>query len=119
MDDTGVAKGTVNTMRKVMRKLDELGHGPEASNISWSKARHLAKGDSEYAEHGDWLEAEADKLVDDIVRFKLGACLTRNPDITALALAKLNPGLPDALVAEWAPEPEFDPHEPGEEDLIF
>jgi hypothetical protein len=37
--------------------------------------------------------------------------VTKNTDVTALALAKLNPGLPDALMAEWAPAPEFDPHD--------
>jgi hypothetical protein len=38
--------------------------------------------------------------------------------VTALALAKLNPGLPDALMAEWAPEPDLNaPVDPDENDF--
>jgi ParB-like nuclease family protein len=120
--DTGASKGTVNTMRATLEKLEELGHTPEEiKEMSWSKARWNAKGEREEQEHKDWIEAEADKLVDDIVRFKLGTRLTKNTDVTALALAKLNPGLPDALMAEWAPEPEFDPraYDPNNPDIPF
>jgi len=122
MQDTGASKGTVNTMRATLEKLAELGNSPEDINdMSWGKARWNAKGGREDHEHADWIEAEADKLVEDILRFKLGTRLTKNTDVTALALAKLNPALPDALMAEWAPEPEFDPHEkdPANPDITF
>jgi hypothetical protein len=122
MQDTGASKGTVNTMRATLEKLGELGSSPEdIKAMSWGKARWNAKGGLEDHEHEDWIEAEADKLVGDILRFKLGTRLTKNTDVTALALAKLNPGLPDALMAEWAPEPEFDPHQndPDNPDLTF
>jgi hypothetical protein len=120
MQDTGASKGTVNTMRATLEKLGEHGSTPEEiKSMSWSRARWVAKGEHEDREHEDWLEAEAQKLVDDIVRFKLGTRLTMNTDVTALALAKLNPSLPDSLMAEWAPEPEFDPHEPGDPDELF
>lgn len=122
MQDTGASKGTVNTMRATLEKLAELGNSPEdIKDMSWGNARWNAKGGREDHEHADWIEAEADKLVDDILRFKLGTRLTKNTDVTALALAKLNPALPDALMAEWAPEPEFNPHEndPENPDITF
>jgi hypothetical protein len=123
MGDTGASKGTVNTMRATLEKLEELGNSPDdIKAMSWGKARWNAKGGREYDhELEDWIEAEANKLVDDILRFKLGTRLTKNTDVTALALAKLNPRLPDALMAEWAPEPEWDPHEndPDNPDISF
>jgi hypothetical protein len=122
MEDTGASKGTVNTMRATMRKLEELGNSPEdISAMSWANARWNAKGGREDHEHADWIEAEADKLVEDIRRFKLGTRFTKNPDVTALALTKLNPALPEALMMEWGPEPGFDPHEndPDNPDIAF
>lgn len=120
MEDAGVAKGTVNTMRATREKLKELGNSPEdIKGMSWEKARWNAKGGREDHEHSDWIEAEADKLVADIQRYKLGARFTKNTDVTALALAKLNPGLPDALMAEWAPEPDFNSDDPMDEDVPF
>jgi ParB-like chromosome segregation protein Spo0J len=112
IQDTGASKGSVNNMRSTLAKLIEQGDSPEdIQAMSWGKARWRAKGSHEDQEHGDWIEAEAQKLVDDILRFKLGTRLTKNSDVTALALAMLNPGLPEALMAEWAPEPAFDPHD--------
>jgi hypothetical protein len=118
----GASKGTVNTMRATMEKLEELGNSrKDISGMSWANARWNAKGGREDHEHADWIEAEADKLVDDIRRFKLGTRLTKNTDVTALALAKLNPALPRALMVEWGPEPGFDPHEndPDNPDISF
>jgi phage gp16-like protein len=116
-----VSTGTVDNMRRVWRKLNDGSHGEphELQALSWSQAQMKAKGIPEDREHGDWLEAEADKLVSDIVRAKLGTRLTKNPDITGLALAKLNENLPAALVEMWRQEPAFDPHAGGEDDVEF
>jgi hypothetical protein len=63
----------VNTMRDVLKKLEEFECTPEdIKGMTWSKARWEAKGGREDHEHEDWIEAEADKLVADILRFKLG-----------------------------------------------
>jgi phage gp16-like protein len=96
------------------------GEPEDLQALSWSQAQMRAKGITEDKEHGDWLEVEADKLVADIVRAKLGTRLTKAPDITALALAKLNEGLPAALVEMWREEHAFDPYaDNGEKDLDF
>jgi hypothetical protein len=49
---------------------------------------------------------------------KLIQRLTKNPDITAIALAQLAEGLPAALMAEWTEEEErpFNTHEPPDEE---
>jgi hypothetical protein len=93
---------------------------------SWNMARRRAQGHTEDQELEDWREAEAQKLVDAIINAKLGARLTKNTDITAIALAKLNEELPQALMAEWMAEDEeqptlepFDPHADTADDEIF
>jgi ParB-like chromosome segregation protein Spo0J len=117
--DSGVSKGTVSNMRAVLVKLKDMGvSADDIASLSWESARRRAEGIKEEREYEDWFEAEANKLVDDIVRHKLGGRLTKNPDITALALAKLNEGLPAALTEYWRQElldeqREFDPHAPG------
>jgi ParB/Sulfiredoxin domain len=122
MEDTGASKGTINTMRDTLKKLEERGYDPdEIRRSTWKRARQVANGNAEDQNREDWIETEAQKLVDAIINAKLGARLIKNTDITALALAKLAPGLPDALMAEWAPEPEFDPHDndPDNPDIPF
>ncbi|MCP1774374.1 hypothetical protein ACVIU4_010424 [Bradyrhizobium barranii subsp. barranii] len=89
-------------MRAVLKRLREMGlPADDVLEMSWNTARGRAQGITEDAELEDWREAEAQKLVEAIARAKLGARLTKNPDITAIALAKLNDGLPQALMAQW------------------
>jgi ParB-like chromosome segregation protein Spo0J len=112
--DAGIAQSTVSNMRSVLRKLRELEVPKEdIGEMSWNRARGRAQGITENAELEDWREAEAQKLVDDIARAKLGGRLTKSPDITAIALAKLNNGLPQALMAEWT-EPAEIPYDPDD-----
>ncbi len=117
---TGVSKGTVNNMRGVWRTINDGKHGEakELQALTWAKARRLAEGREDDKALDDWREQEADKLVQALHNAKLIQRLTKNPDITALALAKLAEGLPKALMAEWTEEEEmpFNPHEPSDED---
>ncbi|MCK1678519.1 ParB/RepB/Spo0J family partition protein [Bradyrhizobium sp. 147] len=113
MADAGVSHGTVNNMRDVLKKLEAAGYSPEEIRASsWNRARQVANGSPENQEHEDWIEAEAQKLVDAILNAKLASRLLKHTDITALALAKLSPDLPNALMAEWAPPPEIDLNAP-------
>ncbi len=117
---SGVSKGTVDNMRRVWKRLNEEKKAPldELVALSWGRAQILANGFGEEAELDDWLEAEADKLVAALLRAKLGGRLTKRPDVTALALSKLNESLPAALVEEWREPPPFDPHD-TEGDIPF
>ncbi|MGX1236819.1 ParB-like chromosome segregation protein Spo0J [Bradyrhizobium barranii subsp. barranii] len=110
--DAGIAQSSVSNMRAVLKKLREMGlPADDILEMSWNMARGRAQGITEDAELEDWREAEAQKLVEAIARAKLGARLTKNPDITAIALAKLNDGLPQALMAQWTEPAEatYDP----------
>jgi hypothetical protein len=126
-NDCGISPSSVDNMRAALRTLKqmknaegELRHtADDIMDLSWNTARFRAKGREEQPELEDWIEAAAQKLVNDIVRLKLGGRLTKNPDITAQALAKLNQDLPSALIAHWTEET-YDPDELDENgDVIF
>lgn len=120
-DDASIAESTVSNMRAALRKLREL-EVPEDEilELSWNSARSRAQGVQEQAALEDWREAEAQKLVDALQGAKLIGRLTKNPDITAIALAKLNDGLPQALMAAWEEPDEirFDPHDETPDDPL-
>jgi ParB-like chromosome segregation protein Spo0J len=118
--DSGVSKATVSNMRAVLATLKEMAVSrDDIVSLSWESARRRADGIIEEREYEDWFEAEANKLVEDIIRHKLGGRLTKNPDVTALALAKLNEDLPAALSEHFRQmlggddQRQFDPHAPG------
>lgn len=114
-DDASIAESTVSNMRAALRKLRELEVPAEdVLEMSWNRARLRARGIAEDAELEDWREAEAQKLVDALHSAKLVGRLTKNPDITAIALAKLRDGLPQALMAEWT-EPSEEPFDPNDD----
>jgi hypothetical protein len=48
-----------------------------------------------------WKIAQAQKIVDALLKAKIGQGLAKDPEVTALALQMLNPALPDALVRQW------------------
>lgn len=116
----GVGHTTVDRMRAVWRTLhqQEDANIDELKTLSWTQAQRKANGEPEYKEQDDWLNAEAEKLVDAIKNKKLGNMLTKSADVTALALAMLDEGLPAELMAYWKEDPPFDPHEGGD-DLNF
>jgi ParB-like chromosome segregation protein Spo0J len=124
--DANVSTSTVDNMRATLRTLKSMSvEADDIRDMTWNTARLRAQGREEYQELEDWREAEARKLVDAIVNAKLGTRLTKNTDITAIALAMLNEGLPQALMAEWTAEDEeeplvpFDPHADPEGDELF
>jgi hypothetical protein len=105
-------------MRSVWKKVNDGQHGDREDllTLSWSQARWKVEGQEEEAEVEDWRNAEADKIVEKLHRAKLIGPLTKNVDITALVLAKMNENLPAMLTAEWRvmEEKRFDPHaDPG------
>jgi ParB-like chromosome segregation protein Spo0J len=90
--------GTVAVMRKVRKKL--VDDGKELSRLSWVEARRSGiEFKSDDAE--DWKEKKAQKIVDALLKAKIGQGLAKDPEVTALALWKLNPNLPGALTRQW------------------
>jgi hypothetical protein len=111
----GVGKGTVNRMRDAWAKLHS-GQYEGIGDLSWRQAQDTLEGKEKQAFDKDsWLEERAQNLANDIARADLR--LSRDIEVTALALAMLDPGLPEALMAHWAPRRRFDPDEIDEEEL--
>jgi hypothetical protein len=113
-----VGKGTVNRMRSAWTKLHsgQYGDAKDLAALSWGQAQAKLEGKQQQAfDEDSWLEQRARNLANDIDRSNLH--LSKNPEITALALEMLDPGLPAALMALWAPHRPFDPNEIGEDEL--
>ncbi|QHO73080.1 hypothetical protein ACH79_10945 [Bradyrhizobium sp. CCBAU 051011] len=118
---TGVGKGTVNRMRSAWETLHNAQHsdpktGEPPRDISWAQAQAKIKGNGEpQFNYDSWLEERAQNLAEDIVRAKLH--LAKDIEVTALALEMLDPQLPEALMAHWAPPRPFDPDAVDEDEL--
>jgi hypothetical protein len=113
-----VGKGTVNRMRAAWTELHNGQHGDEKElkGLSWRQAQAKLKGMGTRAfDEDSWLEERAQNLANDIARAKLH--LSKDIEVTALALERLDPGLPAALMAHWAPRRPFDPNAIDEDEL--
>lgn len=108
----GVAgKGTVDRMRADWTKLlsGDYGGVKDLAKLNWKQAQTKLDGkEKQEFDENSWREERAQNLADDIRRYKIA--LTRNPEITALALEILDPGLPQELMAYWEPRRPFDPN---------
>jgi ParB-like chromosome segregation protein Spo0J len=89
--------GTVSSMRRVRKKL--MDEGEDLTKVSWAVARWGVRATVDDPE--DWKEKKAQKIVDALLKAKIGQGLAKDPEVTALALQMLNPGLPLALVWQW------------------
>lgn len=95
----GVASdGTIAFMRRVRNKL--IAEGKDPTKLSWIEAR-WGTSDFSVDDQEAWKEKKAQKIVDALLKAKIGQGLAKDPDVTALALQMLNPSLPGALVREW------------------
>ena len=114
-----VGKGTVNRMRDAWTDLQngQYGNIKELEGLSWRQAQAKLKETEEEQsfDEDSWLEERAQNLANDIARAKLH--LSKNIEVTALALEMLDPGLPEALMAHWAPRRRFDPDAIEEDEL--
>lgn len=112
-----VGKGTVDRMREVWTDLCN-GQYEKIEDLSWKQARDtLAGKDRQAFDEDSYIEGRAESLASAIARAELH--LSRDIEVTARALEMLDPGLPEALMAYWAPPRPFDPTKilPEEEEL--
>jgi hypothetical protein len=107
-DAAGASERQIYYMRKVWKWL--LHELPEerrkllkrnVRQVTWNQARRLFDDVDLDADIEDWKEVETQKLVDALLRAKIGQGLSKHPDITAKALERLNGALPGALVQHW------------------
>lgn len=92
------ADGTVSAMRRVRKKL--MDDGTDPMPLSWVDARWGAFEFDEI-DPRDWKAKNAKKIVDALLKAKIGQGLCKDPEVTAMALQMLNPSLPGALVRQW------------------
>ena len=95
---TTASPRNVGYMRKSLAELRK-GFGEDVASITWSEALRLKSGRQTQAK--DWKNEQAQKLLDALLKANIGQGLMKNPDVTAMALQRLNPRLPAALIREW------------------
>jgi len=69
------------------------------SALTWKQARRVLDEKAVDYDEDDWREQQAEKLIGELLRAKI--VLTKYPDITALAIERIDPNLPRALVLAW------------------
>ena len=98
---TTVATSTVSNMRRTLKVLVQTYQAKEEKfprDMRWRRARMEEQGQPiQYDDN--WLEAEAQKLVD--AARKANINFAKNPEITAMALRLLHDNMPRALISEW------------------
>jgi hypothetical protein len=101
-DITGSSERQIYYMRSTWKEIRAL---PEEQSLdrqelTWAQARAALDGE-DLKPDDDWKEKETQKLVDALLKAKIGQGLMKHPDITAEALARINGKLPETLVWEW------------------
>jgi hypothetical protein len=87
-----------NALKKV-KKHSELKRSLE--QLSWMQAKALLSGADIEWDPDNWIDKKAQKIVDALLKANIGQGLIKHPDITAVALERLNASLPRALIHAW------------------
>jgi hypothetical protein len=110
---TTVATSTVANMRRVLRKLQELKRPEDAiplADLTWKRALredyYAPEDGGKKWDADEWMEREANKIVEALMKANIGFMLRKQPEITAMALERLDPNLPAFLMREWLHWPE-------------
>jgi hypothetical protein len=109
---TTVSTSNDSNMRRVLKKLQRLERGPDLApiaDLTWRRALRedwaAEDGGKEWDADG-WKEREANEIVEALMKANIGFTLKKQPEITAMALERLDADLPAALMAEWLHRPE-------------
>lgn len=102
-DLTTVNRSTVVRMNRILKRFKEKaaeGTWWEALRLDWAKdAQEHAEGPDAFWD--DWKRKQAAKLAGYLAK---GPSLTKNPEITAMALQMVSDALPELLVGQWPDE---------------
>ena len=112
---TTVSTSNISNMRRVLKKLQGLERSADAirlEDLTWRRALRedwQAENGGEAWDADEWMEREAGEIVEALMKANIGFKLKQRPEITAMALEKLDPSLPEALMKEWVHmlDPEF------------
>jgi hypothetical protein len=104
---TGVSTTNIAKMRAKLAKLLAGGRTPEELEVmTWVQARGTWEPEARDFDVDDWKERKAKKIVDALQDANIGFMLREQPEITAMALERLDGNLVAALMAEWLYRPE-------------
>ena len=109
---TTVSTSNISNMRRVLKKLQGLERPDEEvpiADLTWRRALNEDWAAEEGGKDWDaeeWMEREATAIVEALMKANIGFTLKKRPEITAMALEKLDANLPAALMAEWMHLPE-------------
>ena len=94
-------------MRRILKKLQGLERGEGVTpiaDLTWRRALaedwKLEEGGKDW-DADEWKEREANAIVEALMKANIGFTLRKQPEITAMALEKLDANLPEALMMEW------------------
>jgi hypothetical protein len=107
---TGASTSNVSKMKAKLSKLRDRGRTTEELGaLTWVQARGDWTPEERDFDVDAWQERKADKLVDAMQKAHIGHMLRKQPEITAMALEKLDANLPEALMKQWVYrlDPEF------------
>lgn len=106
-DITGTSERQIYYMRSAWKQLCDLPveQGSDrmvpVAQLSWTQAKTRLSGMEIEQDIDDWKEKKAQKIVDALLKAKIGQGLLKHPDVTAIALERLSGSLPRALVHSW------------------
>ena len=109
---TTVSTSNISNMRRVLKKLQGLERSADAipiADLTWRRALRedwAAEDGGKEWDADEWKEREANKIVEALMKANIGFMLRKQPEITAMALERLDPNLAGALMAEWLCWPE-------------
>jgi hypothetical protein len=104
---TTVSTSNISTMKAKLIKLKDGGRTTtELEAMTWVQARGTWEPEDREFDVDDWKERKANKIVEALQNANIGFMLREQPEITAMALERLDANLVASLMAEWLYRPE-------------
>jgi hypothetical protein len=104
---TAVSTTNIANMRAKLGELKDRGRtAEELETLTWVQARGTWEPEDREFDVDDWKERKAKKIVDALQNANIGFMLREQPEITAMALERLDENLVAALMGEWLYRPE-------------
>jgi hypothetical protein len=97
---TTISRSHIYNMQTVLQKLAEKDE--DATNLSWKRARWELREEKPEMTDEDYIQRDARKMVDALLRHSIGQGMSKDVRVTARALEMLNGSLPWNLMYEWS-----------------
>jgi ParB-like nuclease domain len=98
-----VSNGTIGSMRAKWRELKNAGDDT-LLQMTWMQALRWTPGGSAEWKDDEWRERKVQELIERLVAVGIAKEFGKHPDIVAEALCRIDPDLPDAVMAQLCPD---------------